>query len=54
LGGQPHLVVLDVGATDVSHDDDVGVGGEPAGQLAQGGVGDVDARGARNVVSCTR
>ena len=43
LGGEPHLVVLDVGAGDVGHDADVGLGHQPPGQLTQGGVGHVHA-----------
>jgi hypothetical protein len=43
LGGEPHFVVLDVGALDVGDDRDVGGGGQPAGELAQGLVGDFDA-----------
>jgi hypothetical protein len=43
LGGEPHLVVLDVTTLDVGDDRDVGRGGDPAGQLAQRGVGDLDA-----------
>jgi hypothetical protein len=43
LGGEPHLVVLYVTALDPCDDGDVGGGGEPAGQLSQGGVGDFDA-----------
>ena len=36
LGGEPHLVVLDVHPVDVGDDADVGVRDEPAGELAQG------------------
>jgi hypothetical protein len=45
LGGEPHLVVLDVAAGVVSDDGDVGVGDQPAGQLTQRAVGHVDAAG---------
>jgi hypothetical protein len=43
LSGEPHLVVLDVSPGDVGDDGDVGVGCEPAGQLPQGVVGDINA-----------
>ena len=43
LGSEPHLVVLDVAAFDVGDDGHIGGGGEPAGELTQGRVGDLDA-----------
>ena len=43
LGGQPHLVVLDVGPGDVGHDRHVGLRHQPPGQLAQCRVGHVHA-----------
>ena len=46
LGGEPHLVVLDVGPGDVGHRRHVGLGHQPPGQLAQGGVGHVHAAGS--------
>ena len=45
LGGEPHLVVLDVGASDVGDHGDVGGGDQPAGELAERAVGDIDAAG---------
>ena len=42
-GGEPHLVVLEVAAGDVGDDGDVGVLGEPAGELTQRAVGGIDA-----------
>ena len=43
LGGQPHLVVLDVGPGDAGDDRDVGLRDQPAGELAQCVVGHLDA-----------
>lgn len=42
LGGEPHLVVLDVASFDVSNDRDVGGGGDPPRELAQRLIGDLD------------
>ena len=42
-GGEPHLEVLDVAAADVGDGADVGVLDQPAGELAQRAVGDLDA-----------
>jgi len=47
LGGQPHLVVLDVGPGDVGHDRHVGLRHQPPGQLAQCRVGHVQRCEAR-------
>jgi hypothetical protein len=43
-GGEPHLVVLDVGSGDGGDDGDVGVVGEPASELAQRVVSHDDTR----------
>jgi hypothetical protein len=45
LGSEPHLVVLDMGPGQLVDDGHVGFGGEPAGQLSEGSIGDVDALG---------
>ena len=45
LGGQPHLVVLDVVAADITDCGDARVGEHPAGELAQRTVGRIDAPG---------
>ena len=54
LGGQPHLVVLDVIAAHRGDAVQPGVGDQPAGELAQRVLGRVHAAGARNVPSCRR
>jgi hypothetical protein len=45
LGGQPHLVVLDVIAADVADRGQAGLGDHPPGELAQRAVGRIDAAG---------
>jgi hypothetical protein len=45
LGGQPHLVILDVVAADITDRGQVRLGDHPAGQLAQRAVGRLHAAG---------
>ena len=47
LVGEPHLEVLDVVAADLGDRGDVGVGEQPAGELTQRVVGDLDAGGSQ-------
>jgi hypothetical protein len=47
LGGQPHLVVLDVIAADITDRSQAGLGHHPAGQLAQRILGRIDAAGSQ-------
>jgi hypothetical protein len=45
LGGQPHLVILDVIAADITDRGQAGLGDHPAGQLAQRAADRIDAPG---------